>query len=151
LSSTIVSRDQVSVLGILTTNSTDIIYYGTKIGVVKRVDGVNPGPFLTITDISGVLSNFSYVNSPSVEPTDSDNVIAVFGNYNLQSLLYSTNGGSTICTLETVSSVGNTVTVMLDWIENDRALAAGSHSKGVYSATAASPLPFELSLFSNIF
>ena len=151
MSSTIVSRDQVSVLGILTTNSTDIIYYGTKIGVVKRVDGVNPGPFLTITDISSWLPASGYDNYVAVDPTDSDNVIAEFRNYNLQSLWYSTNGGSTICTLETVSSVGNTVTVMLELGDNDGTLAAATHGKGVYAPPITSPLPAELSLFSNIF
>jgi hypothetical protein len=35
-----------------------------------------------------------YVNCVSVDPTDSDNVIAILSNYNLQNLWCSTNDGS---------------------------------------------------------
>ena len=122
-----------------------------------------------------------YVNCLAVDPSNSNNVIAVFSNYNLQSLWYSTNGGSswadiegnlsgatgpsvrwatifyvsgtphyflgtsigvyftntlnggsTIWTQESVSSIGNTVTVMLDWRDNDGTLAAATHGKKVF-------------------
>jgi len=198
LSSTIISSDQVSALGISTTNSTDVLYYGTKSGVVKRVDGANSGSSPTVTNVSTGLPS-GYVNCLAVDPTDSDNVIAVFSNYNLQSLWYSTNsgsswtdiegnlsgatgpsvrwttifyvsgeshyflgtsigvyftdtlnGGSTVWTQEAVSSIGNAVTVMLDWRDNDGTLAAATHGKGVYTAPVTSPLPVELTSFSAI-
>lgn len=196
MSSTIVSNDQVSALGISTTNSTDVLYYGTKSGVVKRVDGANSGSSPTVTDVSSELPG-GYVNCLAVDPTDLDNVIAVFSNYNLKSLWYSTyggsswtdvegnlsgatgpsvrwatifyvsgeshyflgtsigvyftntlNGGSTVWTQEAVSSIGNAVTVMLDWRDNDGTLAAATHGKGVYTAPVTSPLPVELTSFS---
>jgi len=117
---------------------------------VKRIDGANSGSSPTVTDISSGLSAFSYVYSLAVDPTDSDDVIAVFSKYNLQSLWYSTNGRATVWTQGAVSSIGNTATVMLNWRDNDRTLAVATHGKGVYSATAASPLPVELSSFSGI-
>jgi hypothetical protein len=199
LSSTNINSDQVSALGISTTNSTDVLYYGTKSGVVKRVDSANSGPSPTVTDVSTGLPS-GYVNCLAVDPTNSDSVIAVFSNYNLQSLWYSTdggsnwtdvegnlsgatgpsvrwatifyvggtshyflgtsvgiyftntlNGGSTIWTQEAVGSIGNAVTVMLDWRDNDGTLAAATHGKGVYTAPVTSPLPVELSSFSGIF
>jgi hypothetical protein len=199
LSSTIISSDQVSALGISTDNSANVLYYGTKSGVVKRVDGANSGSSPTVTDVSSGLPS-GYVNCLAVDPTNSDNVIAVFSNYNLQSLWYSTNGGtnwtdvegnlagatgpsvrwasifyvsgtshyflgtsvgvyftntlnggSTVWTQEAVSFIGNAVTVMLDWRDNDGTLAAATHGKGVYTTQITSPLPVELSSFSGIF
>ena len=198
LSSTSISSDQVSAVGISTTNSTDVLYYGTKSGVVKRVDGANSGSSPTVTDVSTGLPS-GYVNCVAVDPSNSNNVIAVFSNYNLQSLWYSTNGGSswtdiegnlsgatgpsvrwatifyvggiphyflgtsvgvyftntlnggsTVWTQESVSSIGNAVTVMLDWRDNDGTLAAATHGKGVYTTTITSPLPVELTSFSGI-
>jgi len=51
-----------------------------------------------------------------------------------------------------VSSIGNEVTVMLDWRDNDGTLAAATHGKGVYtSSLITSPLPVELSAFSGVY
>jgi hypothetical protein len=63
----------------------------------------------------------------------------------------SLDGGSTVWTQEAVSSIGNAVTVMLDWRDNDGTLAAATHGKGVYTTSITSPLPVELSSFSVIF
>jgi len=100
LSSTIVSIDQVSALGISTTNSTDVLYYGTKSGVVKRVDGANSGSSPTVTDISSGLPASGYVNCIAVDPTNSNKAIVVFSNYSFQSLWYTTNGGSSWTNIE---------------------------------------------------
>jgi hypothetical protein len=61
------------------------------------------------------------------------------------------NGGSTVWTQEAVSSIGNAVTVMLDWRDNDGTLAAATHGKGVYTTVITSPLPVELSVFGGIY
>ena len=199
LSSTLISSDQVSALGISTANSANVLYYGTKSGVVKRVDGANSGTLPSVSDISSGLPS-GYVNCLAVDPTNSNNVIAVFSNYNLQSLWYSTdggsnwtdvegnlsgvtgpsvrwatifyvsgtshyflgtsvgvyftntlNGGSTVWTQEAVSSIGNAVTVMLDWRDNDGTLAAATHGKGVYTTLITAPLPVELTSFTGIY
>ncbi len=50
-----------------------------------------------------------------------------------------------------MSSIGNAVTVMLDWRDNDGTLAAATHGKGVYTSLITSPLPVELTSFSGIF
>ncbi|MGB5850344.1 MAG: hypothetical protein WBH40_17785 [Ignavibacteriaceae bacterium] len=50
-----------------------------------------------------------------------------------------------------MSSIGNAVTVMLDWKDNDGTLAAATHGRGVNTVLVTSPLPIELSLFSDIF
>ncbi|MGB5896029.1 MAG: hypothetical protein WBG58_17775 [Ignavibacteriaceae bacterium] len=40
---------------------------------------------------------------------------------------------------------------MLDWRDNDGTLAAATHGRGVNTVLVTSPLPIELSLFSDIF
>ncbi|MFC2103459.1 T9SS type A sorting domain-containing protein [Bacteroidota bacterium] len=199
LTTTAVSSDQVSAIGISTNNSTDVLYYGTKNGVVKRVDGANSGSTPTVTNITTGLAS-GYVSCVAVDPTNSANVIAVLSNYGVQSLWYSTNSGSswtdiegnlagatgpsvrwasifyvsgsphyflgtsigiyytitlngssTVWTQEAVNSIGNTVTVMMDWRSGDGILAAATHGKGVYTTTISSPLPVELISFSGIY
>jgi hypothetical protein len=44
------------------------------------VGGANSGSEPTVTDISSGLPSPNYVNCLEVDPTDSDNVIAVFSN-----------------------------------------------------------------------
>jgi len=150
LFSTNVRSEQVTALGILTARPRGILYYGTKSGVVKRVDGANSGSSPTVIDISSGLPVSGYDNYLAVKPTDSVNVIAVFIKYNLQSLWYSTYGRSIVWFQEALSFISNTVTAMLDWRDNDGTLAVATRGKGVYSATAASPLPVELCSFSGI-
>ena len=53
-------------------------------------------------------------------------------------------------TRETVSSIGNTEIVLLDWRDNDGTLAAATHGKGLYYAPVTYPLPVELCPLSGI-
>jgi hypothetical protein len=61
------------------------------------------------------------------------------------------NGTSTVWTQEAVNSIGNTVTVMLDWRDADGILAAATHGMGVYTTTVSAPLPVELSSFTGMY
>lgn len=61
------------------------------------------------------------------------------------------NGTSTVWTQEAVNSIGNTVTVMLDWRDADGILAAATHGMGVYTTTISTPLPVEISSFTGMF
>jgi len=74
-------------------NPANIVYFGTTTGKVYRIDDadkVNPGTI----DITG--SNFpkgGYVVCVEADPEDAEKVFAVFSNYNVQSIFYSTDGG----------------------------------------------------------
>lgn len=92
LSATNVNSDQISALGISTANLSNVLYMGTKNGIVKRVDNANTSP--TVTDVSSGLPSNGYVSCVAVDPTNSNNAIVVFSNYNFSSLWYTTNGGS---------------------------------------------------------
>ncbi len=71
------------------------VYYGTDDGRVFRLDGANSGN-PTPSEITG--SNFPatgpYVNCIAVDPTNADNAVVVFSNYNVVSLFYTSNGGT---------------------------------------------------------
>jgi photosystem II stability/assembly factor-like uncharacterized protein len=73
------------------------VYYGTSIGKIYRIDDANTGT-PTATNISpalyGTLFPYANINCIAVDPTNADNVIVVFSNYNVYSLFYSTNGGT---------------------------------------------------------
>ena len=70
------------------------LYYGTSEGSVFRIDSANLGnPFPTnITSLT--FPSGTYLNCLAVDPSDADRVMAVFANYNVVSLFYTTDGGS---------------------------------------------------------
>jgi hypothetical protein len=75
------------------------VYYGTSNKKVYRVDNANTGT-PTPVDITSTVSasafpNGGYVNNIAVDPTNGDNVIVLFSNYNVFSAFYSTNAGAT--------------------------------------------------------
>ncbi len=197
LSSTSITSDQISALGLSQTNNPNVLYFGTKLGVVKRVDNANSGSSPTTTTITTGLPA-GYVSSIAVDPTNSNNALVVFSNYNLQSLWYTTNGGSswtdvegnlagtsgpsvrwatifyvsgvphyfiatsvgiyfttelngssTVWTQEAVTEIGNVVSVMIDWRNNDGTLAAATHGKGVFTTQITTPMPVELISFQG--
>ncbi len=78
------------------------------------------------------------------------------------------NGTSTVWTQEATSSIGNLICNFLDWrsdagaigkvsspngtqIVTDVSLAVGTHGRGTYQGTIASPLPVELTTFAGVY
>jgi hypothetical protein len=94
----------ISAIGISKANSPDVVYYGTIDGIVKRADNANTAT-PTVTDVTppglngGTISG-GFVRCVAVDPTNSNKALVVFGNYNFQSLWYTTNGGSTWADVE---------------------------------------------------
>jgi hypothetical protein len=89
----------VSVIGVSTVNSPNVVYFGTTDGILKRVDSANTASPL-VTDVTppglnGGTANGGFVRCVAVDPTNSDKALVAFGNYNFQSLWYTTNGGAT--------------------------------------------------------
>ncbi len=94
LTNTTVSGANISAVAVSTT-AANRVYYGTSNGKVFRLDGANSGN-PTPTEITG--SNFPatgpYVNCIAVDPTNADNAIVVFSNYNVISLFFTSDGGT---------------------------------------------------------
>jgi len=70
----------------------NIVYYGTADGRIFRLNSANVGNPVP-TNVSNGLPD-AYVSSIAVDMNDANNVLAVFSNYEVISLYYSTNGGS---------------------------------------------------------
>lgn len=94
LTTTLQASGQVSALGLSTLNSPNVLYFGTTGGKVFRVDNAATGSSPTVTNITGSLLP-GYVICIAVDPTNSNNALLVYSNYNFQSLWYTTNGGTT--------------------------------------------------------
>lgn len=75
------------------------VYYGTSAMRVYRVDNANTGTPTPKDITSSTIPNQfpggnSYVSSIAVDPLNADNLIVTFSNYNVQSIFYSNNGGT---------------------------------------------------------
>jgi hypothetical protein len=89
---------RITALGISKANNANVLYYGTVDGVVKRAVNANTAS-PTVTDITppgigGGTSVGGFVRCVAVDPINSNKALVVFGNYNFQSLWYTTNGGT---------------------------------------------------------
>lgn len=72
------------------------VYCTTKNGKVFRVDNATAdAPTVTSIGAGKGLPSGGWVNSIAIHPDDADKVVLTFSNYEVQSLFYSTNGGST--------------------------------------------------------
>jgi hypothetical protein len=96
---------RISGLGVSTANTGNVLYYGSSDGVVRKVTNANATPTVSTvtptssntspsTNLSGGTSSGGYVSCIAVDPTNSDDVLLTFSNYNFQSLWYTTNGGT---------------------------------------------------------
>jgi hypothetical protein len=87
----------VTAIGVSTSNNADVVYYGSpniSSKLVNRIDNANSGTTPTVTDVTGALPTTGYVSCIAVDPTNSNNALLVFSNYNYQSLWYTANGGT---------------------------------------------------------
>lgn len=79
-------------------NPANVLYYGTSLQKVYRVDNANTGT-PTALDITGTGANAfptgAYVSCVAVDPTDAGKVMVSFSNYGVYSIFYSTNADST--------------------------------------------------------
>ena len=88
---------QISAIGVSTANNANVVYYGTMDGQVRRVNnahtGTPVGSFITPPGLNGGTAAGGFVRCIAVDPTNSNNALVVFGNYNFPSLWYTTDGG----------------------------------------------------------
>lgn len=84
---------QVSTVNISKTNSANVVYYGTDEGHIRRIDNANTTATVSANLNTGAMPT-GYVSCLAVDPTNSNNVIAVFSNYSVQRLWYSTDAGA---------------------------------------------------------
>lgn len=101
------------------------------------------------TDIEGNLSGSSGPSIRWAEIFYVESVPHVFlatsvGIYYTTSL----SGGTTVWTQEAVNSIGNVVSVHMDYRPADKVLVVGTHGRGAFQTQIQSPLPVELNSFT---
>jgi len=89
-----VAAATVSALAVAPGNSSKL-YVGTSQKKLYRIDNANTfSPVMT--DITSNLFNaLGYINCIAVDPADENKIIVVFTNYNIYSIFYSVDGGTT--------------------------------------------------------
>ncbi len=90
---------RISAIGVSTANAPDVLYFGTIDGMVmKAVNAHTATPSVTnVTPpgLGGGTATGGFVRCVAVDPQDSNRALVAFGNYNFQSLWYTTDGGAT--------------------------------------------------------
>lgn len=88
---TSVGQTDVSALDV-STNISGRLYFGIETGTVFRVDGADTGQ----PERSTVFTSNGYVVNIAIDPSDADNVLMVYSNYNVPSLFFTGNGGTSV-------------------------------------------------------
>lgn len=70
----------------------NILYYGTSEGQIFKVIGANSGQ-PTSTQVTGSIMPAAYVSSIELNPTNANEVLASFSNYEVESIFQSLDGG----------------------------------------------------------
>ena len=85
----------VTAIGVSKANNPYVVYIGTDNGDIKRITNSNmPSPAITaITRDTGMPA--ANISCLAVDPTNSAKVMAIFSNYNVKSIWYTTNSGAT--------------------------------------------------------
>lgn len=71
------------------------LYYGTSKKNVYRIDNANTGTPSRVNITATVFNANGYVSCIAIDPTNDDNVVVVFSNYNVYSIFYSKDAGAT--------------------------------------------------------
>jgi len=93
LTNSAVTGATVSALGISTTPA-NRLYYGTDNGKVYRLDSADSGDPSPVDVWSDKFPTDAYVSCIAVDPTDADRAMLAFSNYEVRSLFYTSDGGS---------------------------------------------------------
>ncbi|MBS1771867.1 MAG: T9SS type A sorting domain-containing protein [Bacteroidetes bacterium] len=76
-------------------NPANRVYYGTSNKTVFRVDNANVGIPTPKSITSSLFPSGAAVSCVAVDPNNADHVMVAFSNYNVYSLFYSADGGTT--------------------------------------------------------
>ncbi len=85
----------VSAVAVSTANPARRVYYGTSDGRVFRLDNAHEGEPDPIDATGSAFPARGYVTDIEVDPLNGDRVVAVFSNYEVQSLFLSEDAGET--------------------------------------------------------
>ncbi|CAN5629819.1 hypothetical protein BH10BAC5_BH10BAC5_00450 [soil metagenome] len=85
---------QVSTISVSKANNSNVVYYGTEEGHIRRIDNASTTANVSTNLNTGAMPTGAFVSCLAIDPTNSSNVIAVFSNYNVNRLWYTTDAGA---------------------------------------------------------
>ncbi|HAS45542.1 MAG TPA: hypothetical protein DCS93_33970, partial [Microscillaceae bacterium] len=86
---------QITALDVSKANAAHVLYYGTSDGKLFRLNNSNTSTATAANITNAAFPSGANVSGIAVDPSNSNNVIVVFSNYQVKSVFYSTNAGST--------------------------------------------------------
>ncbi|MFC1553580.1 T9SS type A sorting domain-containing protein [candidate division KSB1 bacterium] len=81
-------------LGMSTASPANRLYFGSDDGKIYKLDNANTGDPVPVDVTSNDFPSNGYPASISVDPTNGDKVMVCFSNYEVKSIFYSENGGT---------------------------------------------------------
>ncbi|MBX7045476.1 MAG: T9SS type A sorting domain-containing protein [Ignavibacteria bacterium] len=84
---------QVSAVSVSKAGNANVVYYGTSEGHIRRIDDANTTATVSANLNTGAMPT-GFVSCLAIDPANSSKVIAVFSNYNVQRLWYSSDAGA---------------------------------------------------------
>lgn len=130
-----ISTGEITAIAISKRLPQNRVYYGTSQGQIYRLDNADRNPTRTnISENKGLPTG--YINCIAIDPTDGNQVFAVFSNYGIQSVFYSKDGGDTWTSIsgnleENPDGSGNGPSVRWLTVHN-----AGNRNKTYYVGTS---------------
>ncbi len=94
LPDTIVGTAQITAIGISSTPA-NRLYVGTDARAIYRIDNANTATPTMTSIAAATMPTAGNVSCLAVHPDDADKVVAVYSNYSVYSIWYTTNGGTT--------------------------------------------------------
>ncbi len=89
-----IADGQTSAIDVSYTNSANVVYFGTSKGKVYRITNANTASLATPDPLTALPAS-GYVSGIAIDPLNSDNVMVVLSNYSIESVFYTSDGGST--------------------------------------------------------
>lgn len=90
LNRSIQPNTQISALDISTIPK-NILYYGTVEGKVNKIINAHFPNYKS----SFIFFNSGYISCIAIDPSNADNILVIYSNYNIPSIFFSNNGGNT--------------------------------------------------------
>lgn len=88
----------VSTISVSKANTPNVVYYGSDEGDIRKITNANGTHTVSANLNTGIPAG--YVSCIAIDPQNSNKVLAVLSNYNIGSLWYSDNGGTTWTNVE---------------------------------------------------
>lgn len=96
----------------VSTEPANVLYYGTTLGKVFRIDNANSGNPKPFNITANIFPKQADVSSIAIDPNNAMNILVSFSNYNVKSMFISKDGGSNFIELPSNLEGANAPAIM---------------------------------------